>query len=77
MVLSIVSIVRTEAVADGERLVVGPVGLVELGPPAELVADHKHRGGGQRREARDGGDHGQELHLAVSHCLFTGDRRAS
>jgi len=63
MVLSRSSRVPTQDVADGERLVVGPVGLVELGPPAEAVPDHKHRGGGRRREARDGRDHGQEQHL--------------
>jgi hypothetical protein len=56
-------LVRTKGVADHERLAVGPAGLVELGPPAAFVPDHPLRGGGQRREARDGGDHGQEQHL--------------
>lgn len=68
-------LVRTQAVADPERLAVGPAGLVELGSPAAVVPDRPLRGGGQRRETRDGEDDGgQEQHLPVSHCLFPGER---
>lgn len=66
--------VRTQRVADSEGLAVGPAGLVELGPPALVVADLPLHGGGQRRQAGDG-DHchgGAEQHLPRSHCLFPG-----
>jgi hypothetical protein len=59
--VSRVTSVRTQGVADRERLAVGPAGLVELGPPASCVSDLPLRGGGQRREARDGGQEQQHL----------------
>lgn len=63
----------TEGVADSERLAVGPVGRVELGPPAGVVADLPLHGGGHRRDGEDDGQEEQSLPVS-RHCLFPGER---